>query len=377
MYMGQKFLSDRKQRVQLNGSYSKWHNVTSGIPQGSVLGPVLFVVFINDLPLNVESDVYMFADDTKLYREIANQSDIEIVQNDINNLFKWSEKWLLRFHPDKCKVLSVSGKRQQRRNSNYTMSTYSGSYVTLESVESEKDIGVTIDSKLNFEKHIQAQVNKANQLVGIIRRSFKYLDFKTFSLLFKSLVRPHLEYASSVWNPYKIKDIEAIENVQRRATKMLPDMKDLAYEDRLRKLKLPSLRYRRLRGDMIETYKILTGIYDKRVTEDLLPVNESSFHQTRGHSLKLNKKRSRLDIRKYYFTNRVVEDWNSLPESVVTAKNVKTFENRLDKLWQNHPMMYDFSYNVQSTTGRRQINQTVEVEPNIEEQAELLRLEQT
>jgi hypothetical protein len=111
------------------------------------------------------------------------------------------------------------------------MPTYSGSYVTLESVEPEKDIGVTIDSKLNFEKHIQTQVNKANQIVGIIRKSFKYLDFKTFCLLFKSLVRPILEYASSVWNPYKTKDIEAIENVQRRATKMLPDMKNLTYEE--------------------------------------------------------------------------------------------------------------------------------------------------
>jgi len=95
----------------------------SGIPQGSVLGPVFFVLFINDLPLNVESDVYMFADDTKLYREIANQSDIEIVQNDINNLIKWSEKWLLRFHPDKCKVLSITGKGHQQRTTNYTMPT--------------------------------------------------------------------------------------------------------------------------------------------------------------------------------------------------------------------------------------------------------------
>ena len=87
------------------------------------------------------------------------------------------------------------------------MPTYSGSHVTLESVESEKDIGVTINSKLNFEKHIQTQVNKANQIVGIIRRSFKYLDFKTFCLLFKSFVRPILEYASSVWNPYKTREL--------------------------------------------------------------------------------------------------------------------------------------------------------------------------
>ena len=121
------FLSNRKQRVQQNGSVSKWHNVTNGIPQGSLLGPVMFVFFINDLPLNVESDVCMFADDTKLYRDIANQSDIEIIQNDINNLFKWSEKCLLRFHPDKCKVLSITGKRHQQRTTNYMMPTYSGS----------------------------------------------------------------------------------------------------------------------------------------------------------------------------------------------------------------------------------------------------------
>ena len=125
--------------------------------------------------------------------------------------------------------------------------------------------------------------------------------------------------------------------------KMLPDMKDLTYEERLRKLKLPSLRYRRLRADIIETFKIVTEIYGKRVTEDVLPINKSTFHQTRGHVLKLTTNRSRLDIRKYYFINRVVEDWNSLPATVSMAKNVKIFENRLDKMWQNHPMMYDLT----------------------------------
>ena len=156
-------------------------------------------------------------------------------------------------------------------------------------------------------------------------------------------------------------------------------MKDLTYAERLRKLKLPSLRYRRLRGDMIETYKIVSGVYDKRVTENLLPLHTSTQHQTRGHSLKLAKNRSRLDIRKHFFTNRVVEDWNSLPESVVTAQNVKIFENRLDKLWKDHPMMYDHTYIQTSitTTGRRQFNQEDQLEPNTEEDSQLLRLVQT
>ena len=112
---------------------------------------------------------------------------------------------------------------------------------------------------------MQNQVNKANQIAGLMRRSFVHLDTRTFSLLFKSLIRPRVEYASSVLSPYKKKDIEIVENVQRRATRMLPQMKDLNYEERLRKLKSPTLKYRRTRGDMIETFKILTGIYDKRV----------------------------------------------------------------------------------------------------------------
>ncbi|XP_063446842.1 uncharacterized protein LOC134726372 [Mytilus trossulus] len=201
------------------------------------------------------------------------------------------------------------------------MPTYDGAETTLETVECEKDVGVNIDSKLKFDKHIQTQVNKANQLVGLIRRSFRYLDDKSFCLLFKALVRPHLEYASSVWSPYKKKDIESVENVQRRATKMLPNLKDLSYEESLKLLKLPTLRYRRLRGDMIETYKILNNIYDERASSGIFTLSSGST--TRGHSLKLVKNRSRLDLKQYYFTNRVVEVWNSFPETIVTAKNIQ------------------------------------------------------
>ena len=100
-----------------------------------------------------------------------------------------------------------------------------------------------------------------------MRRAFLHLESRTFSLLFKALLRPHLEYASSVWSPYKKKDINSIENVQRRATRMLPQMKNIEYEERLRNFKLPTLKYRRVKGDMIETFKITTGMYDKRVTK--------------------------------------------------------------------------------------------------------------
>jgi hypothetical protein len=159
----------------------------------------------------------------KIIRTIAHQSDIQTVQNDINDLFNWSEKWLLRFQPDKCKVLPITRKHSSNReNERYQIPTYEGSITTLVTVNCEKDVGVNIDSNLKFDQHIQTKVNQANQIVALIRRSFRYLDFKTFRLLLKALVRPHVAHAGCIWNPYLKKDIEAIENVQRRATKMLP-----------------------------------------------------------------------------------------------------------------------------------------------------------
>jgi hypothetical protein len=244
----QYFLSDRKQCVQVNGMKPQWHKVTSGIPQGSVLGPLLFAIFINDLPEWLKSDVFLFADNTNIFREIKDDSDASIIQSDFNELFKWSEIWLLKFHPDKCKVLPVLNKNKQYVENKYIMRKYEGGITTLENVDSEKDIGVTIDRHLNFEKHIQTQIIKANQIVGLTRRSFVHLDNITFSLLFKALVRPHLEYASSVWSPYKKKDIDAIENTQKRATRMLPQMKNLNYEERLKQSKMPTLKFRRMRA---------------------------------------------------------------------------------------------------------------------------------
>ncbi|XP_060068745.1 uncharacterized protein LOC132548866 [Ylistrum balloti] len=141
--------------------------------------------------------------------------------------------------------------------------------VALENITSEKDIGVTVDKDLNFSMHMQQAVNKANSIVGLIRRSFVYLDEVSFKQLFKALVRPHLEYAASVWNPYKIRDIESIERVQRRATKLIPGLKELSYSDRLKKLGLPTLAYRRLRGDMINVFKIMDKFHDEKVTKSM------------------------------------------------------------------------------------------------------------
>ena len=157
----------------------------------------------------------------------------------------------------------------------------------------------------------------------------------SFSTIFKPLIRPHIEYANKIWSPHLKKHIRSLENVKRSATKLIPGFKDIEYKEHLRKLKLPNLAYRRLR-DMIELYKILTEKYDAAVSSNFvtLRVNESD---TRGHHLKIFKERCRLNIKKNLFIHRCTDVWNSLPQSVVGAPSVQSFERKIDKLWQNHP----------------------------------------
>lgn len=213
----------------------------------------------------------------------------------------------------------------------------------LERVQEEKDIGVIIDENLTFEKHICEKVKKANSTFAMIRRIFQHLDENTFIPLYKSLVRTHLDYASSVWFPYKTKYIEMVEGVQRRATKQIPGMSDLTYSERLKKLKLPTLSYRRHRGDMIEIYKITSGKYDTKAANFVKFRRDHVGRETaRGNSKQLLIQRARLDIRKYNFTLRAAKIWNSLPEDVISAKTTNSFKQRLDKHWENQDILYDY-----------------------------------
>ena len=338
------FLTGRTQRVKVDSAASQWRTVTSGIPQGSVLGPILFVIYINDMPdaLKNASTAAMFADDTKLYGRTDTPNGPTELQEDLDRIFYWSDTWLMKFQPTKRKVLSMGHRQEQELPNLYLHSRKEdGSLekVQLEQTEVEKDIGVYVDQKRSFQEQIINKTNKANSTMGIIRRTFDHLDRKTFTQLYKSLVRPHLEVSISAWVPYKKQDIELIEAVQRRATRQIPGYSQMQYEERLRLLGLPTLTS--LRGDMIETYKILSGVYDKEVGPKL-PKGTSA---TRGHSKKIFKRGSRLNIRKYFFTIRVATNWNGLPEEIINTKNTQAFKNALDKHWRNHPSKYNYLHN--------------------------------
>ena len=339
------FLVGRTQRVVVNSEKSKWSPVLSGIPQGSVLGPTLFILYVNDMPDAIHSTLLMFADDTKIFRRINSLADCEELQKDLEQLKDWSVKWLLDFNSSKCKRLHMGP-----NNPEFEYSLPEGENSTkLEQTTAEKDLGVWVDKQLDFSRHVEEQAGKANRILGMIRSSFTYLDTPTLRKLYTSLVRPHLEYANSVWNPLYLKDAHAIENVQRRATRLVPelqkeriygrDKRKPDYVERLRILKLPSLFYRRARGDMIEVWKYLNDVY--QVDQTMLKRDECS--STRGHCHKLKKQHNRLKLRSHFFSQRVVTAWNNLPKEVAEASTLLTFKCKLDKAWEEfmyiqHPM---------------------------------------
>ena len=261
-------MSDRSQSVNVNNCSSDKVPVTSGVPQGSVLGPCLFVYFINDLPEAVKCLLKIFADDTKAYLPIFSIKDCEDLQDSINRLVEWTKKWLISFNSEKCKILHLGSNNPKHE---YTIE---GNNIInkLSVTDCEKDIGVYVDSNLTFDHHITTTVNKARKLCGLLCRTIKHKIPVIMVPLYKSLVRMILEFANVVWSPYKKKYITMIEKVQRNFTKTIFGLKNLSYKERLIKLKLPSLEYRRLRGDFIEAYKILNNIYDPLTTKRLLTV---------------------------------------------------------------------------------------------------------
>ena len=318
------FLIGRTQRVGVNGCFSEWSKVISGVPQGSCLGPILFIIYINDLPEIVESLCQMYADDTKIFSNSGSPELRNKIQSDLDRLVEWADEWQLKFNAGKCHVLHLG---HGNTNHEYYMCEHNSTRKSLlQPTSEEKDLGVLIDNNLTFAKHIMNQVAKANRRVGQIRRSFTYLESDTMKQLFISFVRPFLEFANVVWSPHHKKYIDMIEKVQRRATKCVPSLRKLTYEERLMAMKLPSLKYRRKRGDLIEMYKYAHDLYD--VNKSLVHYSENSY--TRGNQYKLEKRGYRLDCRKFFFTFRIVNVWNKLPDEIVNAPSLNCFKSRLD-----------------------------------------------
>ena len=315
----EQWLTDRRQRVVVDGEVSNWKSVLSGVPQGSVLGPILFLIYINDLDDSITSNVLKFADDTKLFRKVNADGDKQHLQNDLDRLVKWSEKWQMLFNFGKCKCLHTG---HRNLNVNYRMGD-----TVLGTTVKEKDLGGTISADMKVSEQCGIAASKGNQILGLIRRNITYKGKKLIIPLYKAIVRPHLEYCIQAWRPYRKKDIDTLERIQRRATKMIPELRDLSYEERLKECGLTTLETRRLRGDQIEVFKILNG-YENIDRNMFFSLKKDS--RTRGHEVKLVKDQCRLDIRKHSFSQRTINEWNKLSTDCVTASSVNMFKNKVD-----------------------------------------------
>ena len=329
------FLKGRKQLVKVNQTKSTTNDVVCGIPQGSVLGPLLFVLYINDLPDKVISSILLFADDTKIFKEVDSIIDSLTIQNDIYELEKWSNDWLLQFHPDKCHVLTIGKFTNIKHAHPYTLNGNQ-----LEHVLTEKDLGILIDEDLSFEEHISKQVNKANSILGIINRGFENLSPQIFLTLYGTFVRPHLEYAQSVWSPKLRKHVNLLEGVQRRATRLVQLYRNLSYEERLRRLELPTLEFRRTFCDMVQVYKHL-HFYDKVTIPKKLTHRPRPNRQHKDELLPnfANDGFRGPQTKSFYY--RSIPTWNKLPGEVIAADSIKVFKKKLKEAWKNHPKKYD------------------------------------
>ena len=313
------FLVGRTQRVVLEGRMSSLVTVDSGVPQGTVLGPLLFLLYINDLPNGIKSSTRLFADDALIYRTISSTVDTEILQSDLNRLSRWQHDWQMQFNPGKCYVMHITNSRNQQ-HSNYQLCGQ-----TLATVDSHPYLGVHLQNDMGWSTHIGHVTARANRMLGVVRRNLSNCPESLKQTAYFSLVRPHLEYASVVWDSHLKKDIKGIEQVQRSAARFVKnnyDRKAGVVTSLLDDLGWQSLESRRKVARLTTMYKIVNDKIDIQARDYLTPVIRNSRS---NNSKSFLRPHSRIQSHKYSFFPRTIVDWNSLPEKSINAPSLSIF----------------------------------------------------
>jgi hypothetical protein len=312
------FLSNRTQRVVVDNEASNEAPVSSGVPQGSVLGPCLFLFYINDLPVGLKSKTRLFADDTLIYITVSANSG-NVLQEDLCRLEQWEQEWYMKFHPQKCEVLSVTrSKTVETRD--YILHGH-----ILNRVSTAKYLGVTLNNQLKWNNHISNITSKANSTLGFLRRNLQIgsRDIKTRA--YQTLVRPTLEYSCSVWDPYERTYINKIEMVQRRAARFVTGKYDrrASVTLMLEELGWTSLEERRRQQRLAMLFKIVNGLVAIRPEDHLTPVSRIG---RKMNSLSFAIPCSSSDYHKFSFFPRTVRQWNPLPECLVSSPSLEVFK---------------------------------------------------
>ena len=313
------FLSNRLQQVVVDNDKSDTVPVTSGVPQGSVLGPILFLIYINDLPDEVRSKVRLFADDTAVYLAVTNLNDAQQLQQDLDKLQLWEDRWDMEFNPSKCTVIQVT------RSKKLIPSVYTLHGHILETVSSAKYLGVNLTNDLNWSNHVQQVSSSANRSLGFLKRNIRSKNPGIRQTAYKALVRPVLEYSSPVWSPHTQQNINKLEMTQRRAARWVHN--DYSYQssvtEMLNKLNWRSLEDRRSDARLCLFFKIIYGLVAIDMPTYIRHPSRISRHQ---HPLAFCQIQSRFDYYKYSFFPLAVIQWNSLPAYIATQTNLNSFK---------------------------------------------------
>ena len=315
------FLTNRNQSVIIEGITSSPCHVESGVPQGTVLGPLLFLCHINDLPASIKSTSRLFADDSLVYRAIKTEHDHAILQNDLDQLSIWAEKWGMKFNVNKCFVMSINRKKQSPTHT-YTIENH-----TLEKVSQTSYLGITLCDTLKWSAHIDKICARANSVLGFLRRNLQVTSTSLRETAYKTLVRSILEYAATVWDPYLKKDVNKIEKVQHRGANFVSRYNKHGTAKTIQQLGWESLEHRRKEQRLVLFYKTLhDGV---AIDKNTLNIQPNPRTQRTSNTQCMKRLTSTTDTKKYSFVARTVPDWNSLDNFTVESPNVDEFKRRL------------------------------------------------
>ena len=316
------FLANRTQCTRVNGSCSKWYPVLSGTPQGTVLGPHLFLLYINDIHQDVSSTTRLFADDCLVYRPINSADDELALQKDLDSMVAWSQRWGMHFNPTKCEAIRVSRKR------NPGLTSYSILGVNLTESRQITYLGIRIQNDLRWNEQTHHTATRATGVLNFLRRNFHHCPTSVKDKLYSTIVRPHLEYAVAAWDPYTKKNISSIEQVQRRAARFVTNTydRDVSVTKLLTDLKWNTLLHRREAHRLTCFNKMLHGQLAIDHTNHIKPKLERS---RRGHAFQFEIIPTRTDVYSNSFFPRTIKSWNSLHSSIIEHKNPETFKSKL------------------------------------------------
>ena len=293
------------------------------MPQGTVLGPLLFLLYINDLPDSVRSKTRLFADDSLLYRKIKSADDSAILQEDLNRLQQWEQDWMMSFNPSKCEVLHITRKKS------HIKTAYILHGQTLAVTKSGGYLGVTVSDDLSWNEHVNKATKKANNSLAFIRRNLASCPQTTKAQAYQSLVRPSLDYASSAWDPHTQGCVRQLEAVQRRAARFVKgDYRTTSSTSQMIKdLGWQPLQNRRQQAKVTMMYRIVYNLIDIPAAQYL----HNTTSVTRGHGLKFIVPYSRTDIMRHSFFPSAIRLWNQLPQPTATASTLEAFKEELAK----------------------------------------------